>query len=65
MDKIKKRKRAKSAIPIGEEVKITQYKVTCPHCRTVLIGAAHKSIDRLFCGYCDNPIILKWEEKER
>lgn len=63
MNKIKKRKRAKSSIPVEESITIKRYTVKCPHCMTELIGGCiSKNIDRLFCFHCDNPIILNWEK---
>jgi len=58
-------KRPKKAIPIEEKVVTSRYYIECPHCKTKLTGGINENIDRLFCYWCNNVIILDWETLER
>lgn len=59
---VKRIKRAKRATPEIYKKYVEEILcVTCPHCKTRLVGGVTRSIDRLICYECKNVIIMDWQ----
>lgn len=54
-------KRAKKAVVTKEEVIRYICTVTCPHCKTTLVGGIDEDALRIKCSRCNNPIDLVHE----
>jgi hypothetical protein len=57
---IKPTLRAKKAIVYINKVTREEYNLQCPHCKTINAGGFNRSVLRMECSYCDNPIDLIW-----
>ncbi len=55
------KRRVKKAIVSINKVTRETYYIKCPHCKTINAGGFNRSVLRMECSYCDNPIDLIWE----